>query len=216
MSSLLDLYALPPSQATYVIVDFETVTPAGRPAEPIELAALRLHPGLQHDTSFRFARLISPPAGAPLTAFDTAQTGITQRDIDGQPVAEAVLADFDRLQTDAQVFVAQNASYESNIFLRFSTACPRTANSPFIDTVALARLVLPDLRNHRLDTLAEHFHVPIPSNRHRALPDVQMTMGVFVALLDLAIHSKLVHRVGDLVRIAGIAQKKTNAQPSLF
>jgi hypothetical protein len=59
------------SEAAFVIVDFETITPARKPPEPIELAAMRVKPGLHIDQHFRANWLIKPPDDAPFTTFDT-------------------------------------------------------------------------------------------------------------------------------------------------
>jgi DNA polymerase-3 subunit epsilon len=63
---------------TFVVIDFETTTPAGCPAQPIEVAglALRYRAGAWKAAG-RSASLIRPPAFAPVTPADTAQTGLT-------------------------------------------------------------------------------------------------------------------------------------------
>jgi len=66
------------SAMVFVVIDFEGDTPAGARPEPIEVAALFLEYGddvwLQ---AGRYASLIRPPVHAPVTGFDTGQTGIT-------------------------------------------------------------------------------------------------------------------------------------------
>lgn len=39
------------SATSYVIIDFETLTPAGRPAEPVEVAAVTGAPELPRDSA---------------------------------------------------------------------------------------------------------------------------------------------------------------------
>src|SRR5258707_15877696 len=111
---------------TFVVVDFETVTPRGRPPEPLELAAVRLLPGLVLDPAFQFSRLIRPPDDAPLTTFDTQQTGIGAHDIADAPDAATVLRQFDAcLGQEHPLLVAHNARYEAAIFQRFAPYCPQ-------------------------------------------------------------------------------------------
>src|ERR1039457_3278497 len=63
---------------TFVVIDFETTTPAGYPAQPIEVAALALrYQDGAWKAAGRSASLIRPPAFAPVTPADTAQTGLT-------------------------------------------------------------------------------------------------------------------------------------------
>jgi DNA polymerase III epsilon subunit-like protein len=48
----------------------------------------------------------------------------------------------------------------------------------------LSRRVLPDIANHRLDTIADHFSIPIVS-RHRAGSDALATAEIFLFLLTM-------------------------------
>jgi len=205
-------------EASFVILDFETVTPKGRPPEPIELAAMRVNSGLRVDSQFRIDWLIKPPEGAPITPFDTAQTGIRWEDVRDAPLAATVLEQFEALLRDNEyVLVAQNARYEYAVIRRFSNECPLVASMPFIDIIALAKHLVPGLPNYKLDTLANQFLVTIPIQRHRALPDVEMTVQVFLRLLELGQTSKGIIRVIDLRRIAGIKMETAEPiQKSLF
>src|SRR5579864_4851575 len=144
--------------ATFIIVDFETVTPAKKPPEPIELAAMRVMPGLQIDQQFCANWLIRPPDDAPLTAFDTRQTCIRWQDLCDKPSAAVILQNFEKLlRNEPAILVAHNASYEANIIKRFAEACPNLATLPFVDTIALTKRVIPDLSSYRLDALSQYF-----------------------------------------------------------
>ncbi|MEV6595111.1 hypothetical protein [Streptomyces acidicola] len=61
---------------TFVTVDFETLTPAGRRPSPIEVAAQarKLTPDGTWRDEGRFEELIRPPQDVPVTGADTAQT----------------------------------------------------------------------------------------------------------------------------------------------
>jgi len=205
-------------ETSFVILDFETVTPKGRPPEPIELAAMRINPGLHIDSQFKFDSLIKPPEGAPITPFDTAQTGIVWEDVRDAALAAAVLAQLEAvLRHNEYIMVAQNARYEATIISRFSKDCPHVARMPFIDTVALAKHLVPGLPDYKLDTLANHLSVDIPVQRHRALPDVEMTVQIFLRLLEIAQTTSKIVRVIDLKHVAGIKmQTGEPIQESLF
>lgn len=222
MSTNADLNQLRLAEACFVIIDFETVTPAKRPPEPIELAAMRIIPGLHIDQQFRASWLIKPPDDAPLTPFDTRQTGIHWEDLCDQPPATAILKELETLVCQEPtifltVLVAHNASYEAHIIRRFAQSCPAFAALPFVDTIMLAKQIIPNLRSYRLDALAQYFSLPIPSNRHRALPDVQLTIQIFLRLIHVYQEKEPVATVADLRHLAGIARKEQPAaQMSLF
>lgn len=201
-------------ETAFVIVDFETVTPKGRPPEPLELAARRLLPGLVVDPAFQFSRLIRPPTDAPLTAFDTQQTGIREQDIADAPDASTILHQFDEwLGQDLPILVAHNARYEAAIFQRFAACCPQTAVLSFLDTVALGKHLVPGLANYKLDTLAQHFHLSIPANRHRALPDVELTIQVLQHLLFGYLEKAPQATIVDLLRLGGIKPPPAPEEP---
>lgn len=205
--------------AAFVVIDFETVTPKGRPPEPIEVAAMRITPGLQIDPTLKVDWLIRPPEGAPITPFDTTQTGIRWEDVREEPLAAVVLEKLENLLRDKEyIMVAQNARYEASLILRFSDICRRTARMAFVDTIALAKHLVPGLPNYKLNTLANHFSVTIPKHRHRALPDVEMTAQIFLRLLKIGRTTKTITNIIDLKRVAGIKTRYTgeSTQTSLF
>src|SRR5438477_10333327 len=77
----------------FIVIDFEATTPTGRRPEPIDIAAiaLRVMGGELREVS-RFAALMRPPDHAPVTPFDTEQTGITAAMVAEQPTAAEILA----------------------------------------------------------------------------------------------------------------------------
>lgn len=206
------------SDVQFVVLDFETVTPKGRPPEPIELAAMRINPGLKIDSQFKFNHLIRPPEGAPITSFDTAQTGIRWSDVEDAPSASEVLSQFEHLFGSSPcILVAQNARYEASVILRYSVACPSVAKMVFIDTVMLGKYVIPSLTNYKLDTLADYLHIRIPAGRHRALPDVELTVQIFIKLLNLGREKGMV-TIDSLKKVACISPQQAEEfiQGSLF
>lgn len=205
---------------SFIVMDFETVTPAKRPPEPIELAALRIMPGLRVDQQWKADWLIKPPDGAPLTAFDTRQTGIREADLAGKPAAAEILRAFETLVCQDQkedvhvptLLVAHHASYDAQIIWRYAECCPTLAALPCVDTIALARQVVPHLSSYRLDELARSFSLPIPPNRHRSLPDVQLTIQILLRCLHRYLENNPAATVADLLRLAGITRTRAHVQ----
>jgi len=154
----------------------------------------------------------------PVTPFDTAQTGLKRRDLQNARVAVDVLKECDSLLAQGvNAVVAQNARYEAAIIRRFALAAPRLAALPFFDTVLLAKRVVPGLADYRLDTLATHLRLTIPVQRHRALPDVQLTANLLVALIALGQRSHVISNFSELALIADIEKpKRQTSQGMLF
>ncbi|MDQ7904691.1 3'-5' exonuclease [Phytohabitans sp. ZYX-F-186] len=197
-------------QATcFVVIDFETTTPAGHRPEPIDVATLALRQQAdQLVETGRFTALIRPPEHAPLTRLDTEQTGITPDMLRGQPDAATVLARLDtRLDEPPYLLVAHNAPTEVGILYDYRDACPRLAATDLLDTVRLARAIYPDLTSHRLDLLIHHLGIPWPTDRHRAMPDVEATAEVFRRILQHAATTSRWRTLRQLRADAGVDAK---------
>ena len=122
------------------------------------------------------------------------------------PVFGEIAADWLRF-ADTAVLVAHNAPFDIRfIDHELARVFPgRRMANPHLCTVSLSRRVVPDIANHRLHTLAEHFSVTI-RNRHRAAGDALATAEVFLLLLDLLQQ----HGVRDL---AGARRFKVQTRP---
>ncbi|MEU8196252.1 3'-5' exonuclease [Microbispora amethystogenes] len=170
---------------TFVVIDFEGLTPAGRSPVPIEVAAVALVPkdGELQET-WRFESLIRPPADVPVTAFDTRQTGITAGMLARAAGPEHVMATLDAL-LDAPPYrlVAHGAGTEATLIAHQAAHCPALAATPLLDTVRLARTVYPELPSYGLDALMRYLRIPVPADRHRAMPDVRVTIQVLRRIL---------------------------------
>jgi DNA polymerase-3 subunit epsilon len=204
---------------TFVVIDFEATTPAGHPAQPIEVAALALRyrqrAWVRAGTS---SSLIRPPAFAPVTPADTAQTGLTPEQLRHAPAPAEALGALDRRFTAGPyLIVAQHAATEAGIIYNQRAHCPALARTDFIDTIPLARQVVPGLPNYKLDTLLAHFSIQQPADRHRAGADVEVTAQVFFRLIRAADEMPQFADLAALVKTAGRTAKcNIPAQAKLF
>jgi DNA polymerase-3 subunit epsilon len=195
---------------TFVVIDFETTTPAGYPAQPIEVAALALrYRRHRWERTGASESLIRPPAFAPVTPADTAQTGLTAGQLQQAPTPAEALGALDRRLTPGTPYllVAQHAATEANVIHNQREHCPALARVNFIDTIPFARQVVPGLPNYKLDTLLEHFSIKQPADRHRAGADVEVTAEVFSRLIRAADESLQLSDLAALVKTAGRTAK---------
>jgi DNA polymerase-3 subunit epsilon len=207
---------------TFVVLDFEGTTPRGYSPEPTEVAAIALRRDQGRDQDrwrqvWSFEELMKPPAHAPVTGFDIAQTGITAAMLADRPGADVVLARFDaQLTGGPHLLVAHNAAAEGGMIYRYRDHCPALAATHLLDTVKLARALLPDAPGYGLDALIDHLRLPRPAKRHRAMPDVEVTVALFEHLLDLA-GARGMRDLADIVRCCGWTAKATlPVQDSIF
>lgn len=202
-------------QAHFGVIDFEGTTPTGRSPEPIEVAVagLRHHDGQGPQPSgFRWEALMRPPAYAPVTPSVTAQTGIRPEDCAGRPSAGEVLARLDaELPSGPTLLVAHNASVEAGFLYRYREHCPRMALLPVLDTIAMAKAAHSGLPGYSLDALIGHFRLDRPTDRHRAMADVDVTAALFIRLLTDLVRAGTFGTLADLVKRC--ARRPRAAQP---
>ena len=83
------------------------------------------------------------------------------------------------------VLVAHNAPFDMR-FLNHEISMIydgyRVAN-PHLCTVQLSRKLIPQIENHKLNTVAQHFRVDLV-NHHRASHDAHATAKIFINLLE--------------------------------
>ncbi|HAN09624.1 MAG TPA: hypothetical protein DCP90_03310 [Clostridiales bacterium] len=198
---------------SFLVIDFETVTPKGNPPEPIELGILRINNACEIDYKFGKCTFIKPPQGIRLTRFDTEQTGITEVDLVNAPSSVEIMKKLDGVCGQREyIFIAQNAKYEANIISRYAEKNPNLAKTKFIDTILLAKNVIPDLPNYKLDTIAQALVIESPKDRHRALPDCILTAQIFVKLLEIINKREKMIFLQELLEIAEIKTKHSTLE----
>lgn len=200
---------------TFVVIDFETTTPKGFRPEPVEVAAVTLRDSRAGRVEVgRFCELIRPPAHAPITPLDTAENGLRPDHVADARLAAPVLADLDaKLAAPPYLLVAQNAHIEAGLLYDYREHCPRLAATHLIDTIKLARSVWPGLSSYSLDHLIVHLGIPRPAQRHRAMPDVEVTAQLLARLINDGHWSTL----EEVTRISGLVPRATQPhQDALF
>lgn len=157
----------------YTVLDIETTGLDPCFDEIIEISALRVRSADVTDT---FSSLVKP--SEPVSDFITELTGITNEMLDDAPPIYDVLPRFIRFVGD-DIVVGHNVNFDIN-FLYDQSAClglPPFGND-FLDTMRLSRKLFPELKNHKLDTLAQFFEVP-RSISHRATADCEATNSIY-------------------------------------
>ncbi|GKV55554.1 DNA polymerase III PolC-type [Sporosarcina sp. NCCP-2222] len=162
---------------TYVVFDVETTGLSAVYDTIIELAAVKVQNG---EITERFERFANPHH--PLSSTTTELTGITDDMVKDAPEVEEVIRDFKTFIGDS-ILVAHNASFDMGFFYEASKKTGvHDKNYPVIDTLELARFLYPELRNHRLNTLAKKFDIEL-TQHHRAIYDTEATAYLFVKLM---------------------------------
>lgn len=159
-----DLY-----EDTFVVFDVETTGLSAVYDTIIELAAVKIKGGEIVD---RFESFANPHHALSQTTIDL--TGITDDMVKDAPEVADVLKDFHTWMGN-DILVAHNASFDMGFLNQgFQRINYEKASNPVIDTLELARFLLPELRNHRLNTLCKHLDIEL-TQHHRAIYDAEAT-----------------------------------------
>src|ERR1044072_561084 len=162
----------------FVVVDVEATGAKTPPIRLIELGAYRIRGGCIVD---KFLSLVNPEI--PIPRFVASLTGISNDMVKNAPVFADLAPQWLDFVSDS-VLVAHNAPFDTSFLNHeISRVYPghRMVN-PHLCTVRLSRRAMPDLSNHRLQTIASHFAIPIAS-RHRAGSDALATAEIFILLI---------------------------------
>lgn len=166
--------------SSYVVLDLETTGAKAPPCRITEIGAFKVKNGEIID---EFHSLVNPQT--PIPEFISQLTGITDGMVKDAPFfSDLVISFLDFI--DDSVMVAHNAQFD----LRFVNheiglmEPDHKLGNPHLCTVQIARKLVSGVENHRLNTLARHFGVPLV-NHHRAKDDAFATAKIFVNLLDM-------------------------------
>lgn len=157
------------AEDTYVVFDVETTGLSAVYDKIIELAAVKMYKGNVIDT---FEAFINPGVNLSQTIINL--TGITDNMLNDAPSEEAVIPKFKEFCGDA-ILVAHNASFDMGFLNKaYERSNLTEAHNPVIDTLELSRFLHPQLKSHRLNTLAKKYNVNLEQH-HRAVFDAETT-----------------------------------------
>lgn len=170
---------------TYVVFDIETTGLSKEKEMITEIGAVKVADGKIID---RFSTFVNPQR--PISAEITKLTGITDDMVKDAPTIENVLPEFLKFCEDT-VLVAHNASFDTG-FIRIAAerAGLGELHHTVVDTLELARALLPELNKHKLDIVCEHLGVTL-NGHHRAVNDAEATAEVFIKFLDMLAEKKI-------------------------
>lgn len=165
---------------SFCVIDVETTGLVARHDRITEIAAIRIE--RLRISGVQFASLVNPEC--PIPPLITQLTGITDAMVKGAPPFRQVSHDLLK-HMEGSVIVAHNAPFDM-AFLReeFSRAQVFFSPSNILDTVSLARRVLPGLAQYKLTSLCQHLH--IRPGMHRAAGDALATAELFLHLARLS------------------------------
>jgi DNA polymerase III epsilon subunit family exonuclease len=109
--------------------------------------------------------------------------GISQEMLTGKPQIWEALRKVKSIAGDTTI-IAHNASFDRNFLLRAAKGCRIELANNWLDTFTLARKLLPHMKSHKLEYVANE--LKLEGSYHRALDDALMTAYVYMDFLEMA------------------------------
>ncbi len=162
----------------FVVFDIETTGFSPVNNRIIEIGAVKVSGG---EISDRFSSFVNPDVPIPFEIEKL--TGINDSMVMGAPFIEEVLPEFLAFCKDA-VLVAHNANFDMSFIKENALRQNIRRQFTYVDTVGIARILLPHQAKHTLDAVAKTMGVSL-ENHHRAVDDAEATAEIFVKFISL-------------------------------
>ncbi|MCC8140965.1 MAG: PolC-type DNA polymerase III [Lachnospiraceae bacterium] len=163
---------------SFVVFDLETTGLSPDKNKVIEIGAVRIENGEIID---RFSSFVNPKEPIPFEISEL--TGIHDEMILNAPAIQDALPEFIKFSKGA-VMVAHNADFDMSFIKkgceRLGLPCEKTV----LDTVSLARILMPQLKRYKLESVAKALHIPLDQH-HRAVDDAECTALIFLQFVRM-------------------------------
>lgn len=163
---------------TFVVFDIETTGFSAAEDRIIEIGAVKITDGAVVD---RFSTFVNPEVPIP---FEIQQlTHITDDMVLEAPkIEEALPAFLDFVGESA--LVAHNAGFDVGFIEQNCVRLGRSRTFTSVDTVGLARVLLPTLSKYKLNIVAKALNISL-ENHHRAVDDAAATAEIYVKFIEM-------------------------------
>ena len=187
---------------TFICFDIETTGLSAARDKITEIGAVKVENGVITDTFSTFAN-----PEMPIPQKITQLTGITDDMVKDAPSQSEAVGAFLEFAGD-NVLVAHNAPFDTSFIAKACEDMGREYNYTSIDTVAISRAILTDIKNCKLDTVAKFLRLG-DFNHHRATDDAEMLARIFINLCQRLTDDYGITKTNDInTKIAGGDFKK--------
>ena len=164
----------------YVVLDIETTGLSPHRDEIIELSALLVR---DDEIVEEFNRLVKPEG--EISPFISNLTGITQEMVANAPSISEAILEFDDFCA-GKIILGHNITFDiSFIDYNLQKHHGLAFSNDYIDSLRVARILLPQLSNKKLGTLANFFGFNT-DGMHRGLKDCKVTYMCFCKFKEIA------------------------------
>ena len=161
----------------FIVFDIETTGLSVMNCQIIEIGAVKIKNGKVLE---RYDRFVDP--GEPIPQNIVELTGIDDSMVSGAPKIDFVIKEFLEFAGN-RLLIAHNANFDVSFIRKAARENGCKFENPYLDTVALSRFLNPDLKTHKLDSVAKYYDLG-EFNHHRASDDAEMLANIFFAMVE--------------------------------
>lgn len=163
---------------TCVVFDIETTGFGPVNDQIIEIGAVKVQDGKIVD---KYSTFVNPDI--PIPYHITQLTSITDEMVMDSPMIDVILPEFLEFCKGA-ILVAHNASFDVGFITKKAEFLGIETDFTVIDTVGMARLLLPHLSRFKLNIISKELGINLESH-HRAVDDAGATAEIFVKFIEM-------------------------------
>ena len=165
-------------QDDYVVFDIETTGFSPVNNRIIEIGAVKVSGGEIVD---RYSTFVNPDVPIPFEIEKL--TGIHDDMVVDAPMIDEILPQFLEF-CDGCILVAHNANFDMSFIIENCNRLGYPQEFTYVDTVGIARVLLPNQAKHTLDAVAKTLGISL-ENHHRAVDDAEATAHIFVKFIKM-------------------------------
>ena len=191
---------------TFVVFDIETTGFSPTVNNIIEIGAVKIAEGRIVD---RFSTFVNPKEPIPYRIEKL--TGINDSMVEDAPFINDALTQFSKF-CEGAVYVAHNANFDMGFIKAKEEAAGIVRPYSYVDTLGMARLLVPEIARFKLDNLCKFFKISL-ENHHRAVDDAEATAHIFLKLIE-RLAAKNVDTLKGLNDLCAASDEKIRKSPS--
>ena len=189
-----------------VVFDIETTGFGPAKDKIIEIGAVKVVDGKIVD---KYSTFINPEVPIPFEIEKL--TGITDEMVLPAPTIDKVLPEFLEF-CEGCILVAHNASFDVGFITKKAEGLNIPVDFTVIDTVGMARALLPELGRYKLNIVAKELGISL-ENHHRAVDDAGATAEIFVKFIEM-LDTKEVVTLEELNAMSKISEEGIKKMPT--
>ena len=180
----------PVRERSFVVFDLETTGFSPEKNRIIEIGAVKIVNGKVRD---RFSQFVNPKIPIPFRIQQL--TGIADSMVMNAKTIDLILPSFLRF-CEGSVLVGHNVGFDISFIKANAKRLRLPCSFTTVDTLSMARALLPGHAKYTLDAVAKMLNVPL-ENHHRAVDDAVCTAGIFLNMIPL-FEARQVYTLGQI------------------